>query len=64
MQIFKVSKIGTIAGCRVIEGSVGKNAKVKVIRNEKIIYDGDILVLKEKKMKLMKSNQVLNVELV
>ena len=49
LQIFKVSKIGAIAGCRVIEGSVIKNAKVKVTRNEKTIYDGDILSLKREK---------------
>ena len=42
LQIFKVSKIGAIAGCRVIEGSFSKNAKVKVTRNEKTIFDGDI----------------------
>ncbi len=49
LQIFKVSKIGAIAGCRVIEGSVSKNAKVKVKRNEEIIFDGDILSLKREK---------------
>jgi translation initiation factor IF-2 len=49
LQIFKVSKIGAIAGCRVVEGSVNKNAKVKVTRNEKTIYDGDILSLKREK---------------
>jgi translation initiation factor IF-2 len=49
LQIFKVSKIGSIAGCRVVEGSVSKNAKVKVTRNEKTIYDGDILSLKREK---------------
>tara|TARA_B100002019_G_scaffold291595_1_gene312213 strand:- start:2106 stop:4508 length:2403 start_codon:yes stop_codon:yes gene_type:complete len=49
LQIFKVSKIGAIAGCRVIEGTVSKNAKVKVTRNEKIIYDGDILSLRREK---------------
>ena len=49
LQIFKVSKVGAIAGCRVIEGLVSKNAKVKVKRNEKIIYDGDILSLKREK---------------
>ena len=49
LQIFKVSKIGAIAGCRIIEGSVSKNAKVKVTRNEKIIFDGDILSLKREK---------------
>tara|TARA_Y100000816_G_scaffold8033_1_gene5102 strand:+ start:23526 stop:25937 length:2412 start_codon:yes stop_codon:yes gene_type:complete len=49
LQIFKVSKIGAIAGCRVLEGSVSKNAKIKVTRNEKIIYDGSILSLKREK---------------
>ncbi len=49
LQIFKVSKIGAIAGCRIIEGSVSKNAKVKVTRNEKTIFDGDILSLKREK---------------
>ena len=49
MQIFKVSKIGSIAGCRVVEGSVNKNAKVRVKRDEEIIYDGDILSLKREK---------------
>ena len=49
LQIFKVSKIGAIAGCRVVEGSVNKSARVKVTRNEKTIYDGDILSLKREK---------------
>ncbi len=49
LKIFKVSKIGAIAGCRIIEGSVSKNAKVKVTRNEKTIFDGDILSLKREK---------------
>ena len=49
LQIFKVSKIGSIAGCRVIEGAVNKNAKVRVLRNNETIYDGDILSLKREK---------------
>ncbi len=49
LQIFKVSKIGSIAGCKVVEGSFNKNAKVKVTRNDKTIYDGDILSLKREK---------------
>ena len=49
LQIFKVSKIGAIAGCRVVEGYVNKNAKVRVTRNDEIIYDGDILSLKREK---------------
>jgi translation initiation factor IF-2 len=49
LQIFKVSKVGAIAGCRVIEGSVNKNAKVRVTRNTETIYNGDILSLKREK---------------
>ena len=49
LQIFKVSKIGAIAGCRVIEGTVDKNAKVRVMRSEEIVYDGAILSLKREK---------------
>ena len=49
LQIFKVSKIGSIAGCRVLEGSVNKTAKVKVKRNDQIIHNGDILSLKREK---------------
>ena len=33
----------------MIEGSVNKEAKIKITRNEKIIYDGDILSLKREK---------------
>ena len=49
MQIFKVSKIGAIAGCRVTEGTINKNAKVRVMRNNEAIYNGDILSLKREK---------------
>ena len=49
LQIFKVSKIGAIAGCRVIEGTIEKNAKVRVMRSEEVVYDGDILSLKREK---------------
>ncbi len=49
LQIFKVSKIGAIAGCRVIEGSINKNAKIRVMRNTEIIHNGDILSLRREK---------------
>ena len=49
LKIFKVSKIGAIAGCRVVKGSVDKDAKVRVIRNEEVVYNGDILSLKREK---------------
>ena len=49
LQIFKVSNIGSIAGCRVVEGSFIKNAKVKVKRNDNTIFDGDLLSLRREK---------------
>ena len=49
LQIFKVSKIGAIAGCKVVEGSINKNAKVRVTRNDETIHNGDILSLRREK---------------
>ena len=42
LKVFKVSKIGSIAGCIVSDGVVDKKAKAKVIRNNETIYSGDI----------------------
>ena len=49
LQIFKVSKIGSIAGCIVADGLISKNAKARVLRNEESIFDGDISSLKREK---------------
>lgn len=42
-QTFKVSRIGTIAGCYVTEGVADRNAKVRIIRNNVVLEDGRIL---------------------
>jgi len=44
--IFRISKIGKIAGCYVVDGELRRNAKVRVLRGEEIIYDGDVSSLK------------------
>ena len=49
MQVFKVSKIGSIAGCVVADGLISKDAKARVLRNEESIFDGDISSLKREK---------------
>ena len=41
-QLFKVSSLGTIAGCYVLDGKVKKDAKVNVIRNGKQIAQAPI----------------------
>ena len=45
-QVFSVPKIGKIAGCYVLEGRVERNAKVRIIRDNVVIYDGEIGSLK------------------
>ncbi len=49
LQVFKVSKIGSIAGCVVADGLISKDAKARVLRNEQSIFDGDISSLKREK---------------
>ena len=41
-KIFKFSKVGTIAGCYVVDGIIKRDAKARVIRDGVIIYDGNI----------------------
>ena len=48
-QIFKASKIGTIAGCYVTNGTITRNAKVRLIRDGIVIYDGEISSLRRVK---------------
>jgi translation initiation factor IF-2 len=43
---FKVSKVGTIAGCFVTEGRIDRKARARVIRDGIVVYDGDIGSLK------------------
>jgi translation initiation factor IF-2 len=43
---FKVSKVGTVAGCMVIDGKITRNNKVRVIRDGIVIYTGDLGSLK------------------
>ncbi|MDZ7715045.1 MAG: translation initiation factor IF-2 [Balneolaceae bacterium] len=45
-EIFKVSKVGTIAGCYVTDGKIIRNNPVRVVREGVVIYDGEIDALK------------------
>ena len=45
-QVFRVSKIGTIAGCYVLSGQVKRNAFVRVVRDGEILHVGSINSLK------------------
>jgi len=45
-QTFKISKVGTIAGCYVSEGLIRRNAKVRLLRDNVVIHDGELESLK------------------
>ncbi|MEA3441154.1 MAG: translation initiation factor IF-2 [Chloroflexota bacterium] len=44
--VFRISRVGNIAGCRVIEGEIRRNSNVRVIRDNQIIHEGPLLSLK------------------
>jgi translation initiation factor IF-2 len=45
-QVFRISKVGTVAGCYVQEGLVKRNAQVRVLRDNVVIHTGEIDSLK------------------
>ena len=45
-QVFKISKVGTIAGCMVMDGKITRNTKVRIIRDGIVIHTGSLGSLK------------------
>ena len=45
-QVFHISKVGSIAGCYVLEGIVKRNARVRLLRNNVVLWDGELDSLK------------------
>lgn len=45
-ETFKISKVGTIAGCFCTEGKINKNTKVRLIRDGIVVYSGELASLK------------------
>jgi len=48
-QIFKISRVGTVAGCRVLSGTVERNSRARVIRDSTIIGDYPLDTLRREK---------------
>ena len=46
LETFKVPKAGTVAGCKVTEGKLTRNTRVRLIRDGIVIYEGDLSSLK------------------
>ncbi|MCL4823730.1 MAG: translation initiation factor IF-2, partial [Anaerolineales bacterium] len=49
LKVFPISKIGKIAGCRVLEGELRRSAKVRLKRGADIVFEGDMSSLKREK---------------
>lgn len=45
-ETFKISKVGTIAGCYVLDGKVNRNTKIRLIRDGIVVYSGELGSLK------------------
>lgn len=48
-ETFKITKVGTIAGCYVLDGKVNRNTKIRVIRDGIVVYTGELGSLKRYK---------------
>jgi len=48
-RIFRVPRVGPVAGCLVVDGKINRNAQARVIRNNEVIYEGRISSLKHLK---------------
>ncbi len=45
-KVFKISRVGVVAGCFVVEGKITRNAQVRLVRDGKIIYEGSVASLR------------------
>ncbi len=52
-EVFKISKVGTVAGCYVTDGYIKKNNKIRLIRDGIVTYEGEIGALKRFKDDVM-----------
>ncbi len=46
LEVFNITKVGKVAGCRVTEGSVQRGAKVRLIRENVVVHEGTLSTLK------------------
>ncbi len=45
-QTFNVPKVGTVAGCYVVDGKITRNSKIRLLRDNVIVYEGELASLK------------------
>ncbi|MFM7496959.1 MAG: translation initiation factor IF-2 [Bacteroidota bacterium] len=45
-EVFKITKVGSVAGCMVLDGKINRNTKVRILRDGVVIYTGELASLK------------------
>ncbi len=45
-ELFKISKVGTIAGCMITDGKIFRNSRIRVIRDGVVVFTGELTALK------------------
>ena len=45
-EIFKISKVGSIAGCMVMDGKISRNSRIRIIREGVVVHAGELIALK------------------
>jgi translation initiation factor IF-2 len=45
-EIFKISKVGSIAGCMVMDGKIARSSKIRIIREGVVVHTGELIALK------------------
>jgi translation initiation factor IF-2 len=45
-EVFKIPKVGTVAGCMVLDGKISRNTKVRVVRDGIVVFSGELASLK------------------
>ncbi|RFZ81372.1 translation initiation factor IF-2 [Mucilaginibacter terrenus] len=56
-ETFKISKVGTIAGCMVLDGKITRNSKIRIIRDGVVVHTGELASLKRYKDDVKEVNQ-------
>jgi translation initiation factor IF-2 len=46
LEVFNITKVGKVAGCRVVEGTVQRGAKVRLVRDNVVVHEGTLSTLK------------------
>jgi len=45
-EVYKISKVGTVAGCYVLEGVIKRGGRIRVLRDSVVVHDGELDSLK------------------